>query len=517
METKIRILHFDDDSRDAELIHAALTRNGLEFEVWNVAHRTAYENALASGGFDVILCDYSVPGYDICAALKKAAECQPHVPVIVVTGAVTDEQAVQCLKNGATDYLLKERLHRLAPAVRRAFEEGRKRRRIDSLKRQSETIRERHRTELLSVINNTLDAMVIVDRQDRIKFLNPAAKRLFNRDSDELTDRPFDFEENSELSSGEYSVIQIPCEPDGHRFAEMCSSTIHWEGSPARIISLRDITDRIRAEENRANLEAQLRMAKKFEAIATLVGGIADHFNNFLTPILGNLELALMDPNNPSAIHDKLIKIRDAGDHARDLVNRVSAFSRRMERHRETVLLEPIVASCLEKVVAQSEFELVRRFDPHPIAVHGNAAELEKVVFHLMENAKQALPENNGRVTVTLDLHDITESTSIGHFSLPKGHYVRVSVEDNGHGMDPSTLERVFEPFFTLNRERKAVGLGLSTVYGIVKTHCGAIHATSTPGIGTTFEVFLPVECHGEPSRGSAPPKPVQYAGSPVS
>lgn len=277
-------------------------------------------------------------------------------------------------------------------------------------------------------------------------------------------------------------------------WVEFKARRIDWEGRPAILTLIHDISDRRRAEEERGRLERQLRQAQKLEAIGTLAGGIAHDFNNILTGILGYLSLVRDTLGDRADVKEDLREIEAAANRAKDLVRQILTFCR-----RETSALEPIAAG---PIVAEA-VRLLRATLPRSIQIEANvdeplplvlasATQFHQVIMNLCTNANHALPENRGLIQVNLTRRDLTDPVAAGLAELPPGPVVILEVIDNGCGMDAATVERIFDPFFTTKARERGTGLGLSMVLGIVQSHQGAVRVRSKPGQGTTFTITLP-------------------------
>ncbi len=260
--------------------------------------------------------------------------------------------------------------------------------------------------------------------------------------------------------------------------------------------------------ERRRRLEAQLVQAQKLESLGTLAGGIAHDFNNLLTSILGFCELATITAGDNAAVQSDLNEIRAAGLRARDLVAQILTFSR---QHNVTLvpleLAEP-VAEALKLIRAStpSTVELVVRLASGRVLA--DSTQIQQVVVNLCNNAAHAIGGRPGRIEISLDRISVSDSLAGEVPNLQPGPALRLTVADNGCGMDAATLERVFDPFFTTKPPGEGTGLGLSIVQGIVSSHHGALRARSAPGQGTTFELFFPVTTATTAATPPADPVP---------
>jgi signal transduction histidine kinase/HAMP domain-containing protein len=284
--------------------------------------------------------------------------------------------------------------------------------------------------------------------------------------------------------------------------AQICGRTLAWSFHPVaseQVVHcyVADITDRL-------NLEAQLRQSQKMESIGQLAAGVAHDFNNLLTVIQGHSGMVLARPNLPSELLDSSQAIYFASERAASLTRQLLMFSRKNVMRPESLDLRRCVTnmSNMLKRVLGEPVNLV--FDPPceiPL-VHGDSGMLEQVIMNLAVNARDAMPRG-GTLTIRMDPVEVTDGYVQAHPEARLGNFVRLRVSDTGCGMDAATMARIFEPFFTTKEVGKGTGLGLATVYGIVKQHDGWIEVASEVGKGSTFVVFLPATT--EPVKAAPP------------
>ena len=271
----------------------------------------------------------------------------------------------------------------------------------------------------------------------------------------------------------------------------------------------RDISERLIAEEERKNLQAQLVRSQKMEALGTLAGGIAHDFNNVLTAVIGYTELVINEHPGGSRPHKNLKEVMKAGFRARDLVNQILTFSRQTEHELKPVMIGPIVKETLTflKATIPPTIEIRNNLTAKSDIVFSDPTQIHQVVMNLCTNAVHAMWDKGGvlDVSLTATKHDAGDQTNCQ--SLSPGHYLKLIIKDTGHGMDADTLERIFDPYFTTKEKGKGTGLGLSVTMGIVESHGGSIAVSSQPNKGTTFEVYLPLaeESVTEESRNPEP------------
>jgi PAS domain S-box-containing protein len=266
-----------------------------------------------------------------------------------------------------------------------------------------------------------------------------------------------------------------------------------YDGKSAVLGSLLDITERKRAEEEQSRLRQHLQQAQKMEAVGQLAGGIAHDFNNILGIINGYSEILLRDPNVQDATRSSIEEILTAGQRAASLTRQLLAFSRKLVLKPKVLSLNAVIEGIdkmLRRLIGE-EIEVRTTLARDLELVKADPSQMEQVLLNFCINARDAMPDG-GRITIETANVEVDETLAAQHFSMSPGRYVRVAVSDTGTGMDSETLSHVFEPFFTTKGPEDGTGLGLATVYGIVKQSGGHVCASSEQGHGTTFFVFLP-------------------------
>jgi signal transduction histidine kinase/CheY-like chemotaxis protein len=309
------------------------------------------------------------------------------------------------------------------------------------------------------------------------------------------------------------------------------------DGSFVKIYS--DITERVIAEEERSRLREQFHASQKMQAIGTLAGGIAHDFNNILGSILGNCYLLLEDLPQKDAIHERLQQIMKAGDRAKALVQQILTYSRHAEFTLKPIEIDQAVAESIDLLRSSlpANVKLItERFEKTYAAA--DATQLHQVLLNLCMNAAQAIGENKGTIrisvtTVPVAAADASLSGFVGKVSQPlfgpsergsgwsrmwvgalsPGRHCRITIEDNGSGMDRPTMMRIFEPFFTTKEVGKGTGLGLAAVHGILRNHKAVVAVASSVGKGTVFEVYL-AACEDEDAVVSTPLPAADLTGS---
>jgi PAS domain S-box-containing protein len=367
--------------------------------------------------------------------------------------------------------------------------------------------------QLVSMINRTADPSIGVDRDGRVVYLNDAAVERFGRPRSDLLGRSFwtEFGVAGTRFETEYRAALADGQP--RQFEEF--ATVHNQWIEVRVIpdqhgfgiTYRDVS-------RRHDLEEQLRQSQKMEAIGRLAGGIAHDFNNLLTAIIGYAEL-LEDAGLNETDLASLAAIRRAADRAASLTGQLLAFGRRQ-------ILDPTVLDANEVV---AEFgSLVRRLvgeevaiqtipSPEPSRVKADASQLDQILVNLAVNARDAMP-GGGTLTIEVAPVELDATYAATHPDVTPGQYVMLAVSDTGVGMSPDIAARIFEPFFTTKGPGMGTGLGLATVFGIVKQSGGNIGVYSELGRGTVFKVYLPRVYEALERARDAEPEPMNLEGT---
>jgi len=256
-----------------------------------------------------------------------------------------------------------------------------------------------------------------------------------------------------------------------------------------------DLTERVQQDRKRALLEAQLHQAQKMEAMGALAGGIAHDFNNILAAILGNAELALLQLSENPGASQKIKQVVQASYRARDLIKQILAFSRKEQTQEAPIELYPVIREALELLRASipATINMEEDLDSHCGVILADPIQIHQVVMNLCTNAAQSMEENGGILRIELKAVQLDQKDLEDASNMNPGRYARLSVKDNGKGIEKQYLDRIFDPFFTTKEVGKGSGMGLAVVTGIVK-NCGAmIRVSSQNGTGTSFHVYFPL------------------------
>ncbi|MBI4469601.1 MAG: response regulator [Acidobacteria bacterium] len=505
MQKEIRILLLEDDPLDAELILRQLQSPGIPFTWRRAGDKGEYLRELQDFVPDIILSDNSLPGFDGLSALNIAREQCPEAMFIFVSGTIGEERAIESLKRGATDYVLKDSLTRLVPAIRRALKESEER----SERNRAEQALRSAESKFRTLVEQSLVGIYIIQER-KFVYVNPRFADAFGYPPSEITEMSsildLLIEQDVEavlahvrkLEEGRIDALHLTFRgktKDGTLlYLEAHGAMTEYNERPAIIGTLLDVTERVRTEEALRASEEQLRQAQKMEAVGRLAGGIAHDFNNLLTAITGYSEILLDRVGAESSLRREIEEIQRAGERAAALTRQLLTFSRKR-------LLQPVVLDLnstvndVEKMLARvigEDIQLTTDLAAEPGIVRADPTQLEQVILNLAVNARDAMPQG-GRLTIrTVPVEIGPSQASLLRIDAPPGPYMMLVVTDTGFGMDPETQSRIFEPFFTTKEHGKGTGLGLSMVYGIVQQSGGHIRVQSEPGRGTSFEIYLP-------------------------
>jgi PAS domain S-box-containing protein len=648
MNKPLRILHLEDEPDFSALVTAIIEREGLDAEVNLVTDLAAFKTALEEGNFDVIIADYMLPSCSGTQALGLAREKYPRIPFLLLSGAIGEHAAIEILRSGATDYVLKNRLDRLVPALRRAVEESSERtQRIEaqSAARQSEAqyqlifdgspvpmwvsdldtraflevneaairhygysrdefmnlttkaicspeeisrlaehpgagsearighagvwphrnkngttmevdvtwsiIKFQERDAVLTIAHNVSEQRQAGEALKKSEASLAAAQRIARLGSWELDlakgdaletaplhwseetwrifgmkprpegvtaemffkaahvdDRkhvksameealrkkePFELEHRILLSDGEVRIVR-----------ERAELTLNDAGDP---LQLRGIVMDITAQKR---LEERSSQSQKMDAIGALAGELAHDFNNVLTVTHGHALLLLGEKKLSKSGKESAQQIARTAESAAGLTQSLLTFSRRQDMQLRRIDLNQMLNSMtamLERILGEG-VTLQLKCYPQPAVVQADAGMLEQVLLDLAMNARDRMSKG-GQLAIDVFPISLGPDNLASHPEGRSGKFICLSVADNGSGIEPDQLNRIFEPFASTKEAGKHAGLGLATVYGIVKQHEGWIEVESEPGNGATFRVYLPASREKDDDAGkkSAPQK----------
>jgi len=497
----MRVLVVDDAPEHAELVIDFLRAGGA----WPEAEfhtASTYDDAIRiflAMSFDVAFFDYWLGSRDGLMLLRDIRLRGIDTPVVVLTSRGAEDIAVEAMKAGAADYLSKIGItgDALERSIRHALALGaeeRQRRQAEAATRASE---ERFR----ALVEHSHDMLLQLDERGGLQYISPAATRALGWLPDTTIGKTiFEFihPEDVELATTAFAdVLQRPGEErtgqirlrdaaEQWRTVEgVCVNRLADPAIKAVVVNARDVTERRRLEE-------QLRHAQKMEAIGQLAGGVAHDFNNLLTAILGYTNLILDEVPADAPIRNDLAEIRSAGERAAALTRQLLAFSRRQMLQPRMVDVNDLIRQ-IEKLLRRlisEDVELTTNLADDVLPVRVDPASIEQALINLAVNGRDAMPRG-GRLTLENGNVDLDETAAKRYSPMQPGRYVKLVISDTGQGMDEPTQSRVFEPFFTTKEQGRGSGLGLATVYGIVKQSGGFVYVSSVPDRGTSFTIFL--------------------------
>jgi PAS domain S-box-containing protein len=509
------VLLVEDSEEDAVLLERELRRGGYRAEVVRVQTPEDMKQALDEQRWDLVVSDYNLPRFSGLDALGVLHQSGQDLPFVIVSGTVGEARAIELMRAGAHDFVMKDQMGRFVPVIDRELREAqhrRERRRAEEALRASEA---RYR----ELFENANDLVFTLGLDGRFTSLNRAGEISTGYTPEEAMQlRLVDVvaPENREsiraclaaTDAGSATTFEaVLMGKDGRRIPlEIGWRAIVRNGTVVGFEAIaRDMTERHR-------LEDQLRQAQKMEAVGRLAGGIAHDFNNLLMAVTGYSELLLERLPPDDALRRSAEEIRNAGTRAAALTRQLLTFSRKHVMTPSVLDLNAVVADVermLRRLIGE-DVELTTSLTHGIATVKTDRGQLEQVLVNLVVNARDAMP-NGGTLRlstsrVEVGLRDMTRFPGV-----PPGNYVLLEVTDTGCGMNAETLAHLFEPFFTTKEPGKGTGLGLSTAYAIVAQSGGHILVDSVLGRGTTFRVLLPETVErpsrpmDAPSRGELP------------
>lgn len=484
---------------------------------------------------DLVMVDLRMPEMDGLEVLGRLTGESPDTPVIIMSGTGIIGDAVEALRLGAWNYLLKpvEDLTVLRHAIENALERSRLirenrryqehleeevNRRTREVEETTEELRqseEKYRT----IFENLQDVYFETRLDGTIAEVSPSVQNISRYTREEILNTSlWDIYEDAgerevilkklrvEKTVTDYEVHLrdkggriIPCAITAQLRPDRSTSELKVFGT------IRDISERKRSEEEKQRLMDQLHQAQKMEAIASLTGGIAHDFNNLLTVINGHAEIALKRAGKGQDVKKDLNTIMQAGRRAENLTRQLLAFGRKQVYQPRVLDINDVIRD-LDKMMRRligEDIQMVMKSSPEVPPIKADPGQLEQILINLMVNARDAIMERDEsseyekRITIETGSVALESAFVVDHPGSSPGLHTLLAVSDSGVGMGTETRNKIFEPFFTTKEKGKGTGLGMSTVYGIVKQNNGSIYVYSEPGQGTTFRIYWPSS--GEP------------------
>jgi PAS domain S-box-containing protein len=499
MEQKIAALIIEDSQNDAEINVYHLRKAGYDVQFVRVETSEEMSEALRTQPWDLILSDYSMPQFDVLSALEINRTFALDIPFIVISGAIGEEKAVELIKSGAKDYLLKDNMTRFASVVKRELSEAHNRKQLADTTISLSKSEERYRT----MINASPDGIVITDLDGFIIEVSAVGLRLFGTDKmEELVGMHFStFVPEDEkgnlieifdktMKDGLAQNVEIKfIRKDLSLLATETSATVLHDSNGKHIsfmIIIRDISQR-------KNLEMLLIHADRMVGLGEMASGIAHEINqplNTISMAMDNFlsEISTDESLDKSYIKKKSDKIFDNIHRIRNIIDHIRVFSR--AHHSQISTGFDINASIMNAVSLVSEqfkyhgIDLRLAFDDKLPAINGNTFQFEQVIMNLLSNAKDALMEREEKQDISFD-----KIVKIKTFE--EDQLVVVEVSDNGIGIAEENLKQIMMPFYTTKDPGKGTGLGLSVSYQIIKEMHGSIEFSSILSVGTKFRIIF--------------------------
>jgi two-component system, cell cycle sensor histidine kinase and response regulator CckA len=502
MSEPIRILYVDDYPLDRELVRDALEKEHGGFRVSEAASRVEFEAKLVAEDYDLVLSDFNILGFEGLQVLDAVRARAPHVPVIIVTGTGSEEVAVEAMKRGAADYVIKTTKHiqRLPQTIHAVLEKQR----LHIEYEQTRAALEAEHNLLRALIDSIPDLIYVKDVTSRFVLVNTALARFLGMAAPEEIVGKADLDYFPHELAAQYYAEEQAILQSGKPLINREESVVNqagdtrWlltskmplrnrEGQITGLIGLgRDITDY-------KHIEAQLQQSHKMESVGRLAGGIAHDFNNLLTALTGYAELALDALPPTELVRTDLIEIRKLSMRAAGLTRQLLAFARKQTIERRVLNLNDLLLEIdqLLRPLIGEDIERVMRLSSDPCTIQADPVQIEQVVINLVINARDAMP-NGGKLVIETANIELDHAYTRGQTGTTTSDYVLLAISDTGTGMDAAVQARLFEPFFTTKPQGRGTGLGLATSYGIIKQHDGHIRFQSETGHGTTFIIYLP-------------------------
>jgi PAS domain S-box-containing protein len=510
MGVHLRVLMVEDREDDALLLLRLLRRAGYDLTFERVDTAEATEAALDRQTWDIIIADYTLPEFNGLGALALMKERGLDLPYVVVSGSIGEDIAVAAMKAGAHDYIMKNNLTRLVPAVERELREAEVRR---ARKRAEDTLQENYQI-MQAIFEGTSDAIFVKDMQGRYVMINSAGARVFGKAPGEVigmndTELFADASachiiehDRQVMISGETRIYEEIGTVLGQTRTYLSTKAPHrdHQGNIIGIIGIsRDITERKQAEEQFQRQRDALYQSEKLATMGQLLAGVAHELNNPLSVVMGHAALLQQSVRNKRQ-KERAEKIVQAAERCARIVNNFLALARQRPPERHPVQVNTVVREAVELLaypLRVDSVEVVWALAEEVPVLRADAHQLHQVVVNLVANAHQAMREAAGPRRLTV-------ATGVS----PGGERVWVEVRDTGPGIAAELEERIFEPFFTTKPPGVGTGLGLSLCQGIIEGHGGRIRVVRGEGSGAVFRLELPVTESGgaEPVAGGGAP-----------
>ena len=497
----ISVLLVEDDDLYAQVLRAALAKSTPKVGVERRRTLADAITQLQARRFDAVLLDLNLPDSAGLETIGRMLAAAPGTPIVVLTATAESEAAVAAVQHGAQDYLVKSETDSkyLSRALRYAIERA---------SFQAELVRREQ--QFRALIERAHDIVVLLGLDGSIRYQSPATERVLGYSPEELVGtnvleivHPDDRGRatgilaawpQEELTTEPLAPFKVRHKDGSWRVMEAAGRSVDSaDPMQGMILNARDVTERVRAQEKLLETEAKLRQAHKMEAVGRLAGGIAHDFNNVLTAIYGYADLLLEEFVLGDPRRSDVEEIRRMAERAATLTRQLLAFSRQQMLQPQILDLNHVIEEVQRMLARMIGTDIQLFFEPSRDLwrVRADRGQIEQVLMNLGGNARDAMPEG-GSLTIRTSNRELSASEAPSMDGLPPGPYVVMTVTDSGVGMPEHVRRHVFEPFFTTKEQGEGTGLGLATIYGIVKQSGGGIFVESEENKGTTFSIFLP-------------------------
>ncbi|MBU0730869.1 MAG: response regulator [Proteobacteria bacterium] len=490
------------DLPDFRLSFASQGKDGYEM----VRNALKEENPFAVAFIDIRM----PPGWDGMKTAAAIRSIDPDIEFVIVT-AYSDRTREEIVREvGSPDKLLflrkpfdPEELTQLALALSSKWN-------LVQMEKAALIALAESQARFRALVETTSDCVWEMDSQGRITYCSPVSEIIYGYSPEELVGKNYYdfllcskdtakairfFEDCVKNLKGFQSVERCCVTKEGERvYVESSATHVVLDGEVVSFRGIdRDISERKRNEATRQLLEEQLRQSQKMEALGVLAGGIAHDLNNVLMPIMGNAQLAQMNIGNNSSVTENLMEIQKSGERAANLIRQILTFSRKQVMQLKVINLNKVIEDFFKMLrrLIRSDIELILDLDKELWSVKADIGQMEQILINLVVNARDAL-STDGTIIIRTKNETVPDKSlfDVDH-NLISGSFAVVSVIDNGDGMDKETQARIFDPFFTTKEVGMGTGLGLSTVYGVVKQHIGHLRLESSPKRGAHFQIYL--------------------------
>ena len=504
----LQVLLVEDSPDDAELLLRELRHAGYEPR-WTRVETAAGFLAELEKSPDIILCDYAMPDFSGLRAMQLLRASGREIPLILISGTVGEDVAVEAMRQGVTDYLLKDRLVRLRPAIERALKE--KKMRADQIQAERTLHhKEQEQRQLAERLVQAQEAGKVGSWETDLQTLQVVWSEQMHQifETDPATFRPTHAAFLERVHSEDRGMVSLAfdnslrdeqrrlfaiehqiCLPAaGNKIVEERWQVFRDErGQPVRAAgTCQDITER-------RKLEAQLRQAQKMEAVGLLAGGVAHDFNNILAIIQMQAGMLKLGTGLSVGQVELVNEIENTTQRAAALIRQLLLFSRREIFQPQELDLNVTITQMVKLLqrILRADIRLELKLAAAPVVINADAAMLDQVIMNLVINARDALPQG-GRLSIETAVVEIDNFMAAQLPRARAGRFACLSVSDTGTGIAPEILPRIFEPFFTTKDVGQGTGLGLATVFGIVQQHQGWINVSTEVGQGSTFRIYFP-------------------------